>query len=144
MIEVNKRYAQYAVFKAAARSAKDAPILHFGGPLELVLLGVAPAPRAGKEFEVRAAIGTRSATGHLAMVRHDRKLSPAPDVHPLAEVSFPGNKEGAEPVRAKVLLDQRCCNVQFYGSFLRPAEIGPGKAKVRLSFSEWTDSRSVR
>jgi hypothetical protein len=78
LVEVNRRYCQYAVFKAA-RSPKEAPILHFGGPLEMVLLGVAPAPMAGKEFEVRVAIGTRSRTGHLAMVRHDRKLQSAAD-----------------------------------------------------------------
>jgi hypothetical protein len=105
----------------------------------MVLLGVTPAPMAGKEWEVRAVIGTRSSTGHLAMVRHDRKLSPAPNVHPMAEICFPGQRKGADSVQVKVLLNQRCCNVQFDGSFQPAAQIGPGTAKLTLTFPGWTD-----
>ena len=51
----------------------------------------------GKEGELVAVIGTRSSTGHLAMIRHDRNLLPKADVHPVAEVTFPG-KGGAKPI----------------------------------------------
>ncbi len=140
MVEVNKRYCQYGVFKASAASPKDAPIIHFGGPLEMILLGRdvhLPAP--GKEAEFAAVIGTKSSTGHPAMIRNDRNLSPKADVHPAAEITFPGKATGADPVRVKLPLDQRCCNTRFFTTLRTPAEVGAGKATVVLTFPAWTD-----
>jgi hypothetical protein len=139
MVNVNKLYCQWAVFEATARTAKDAPVIHFGGPLEMVLLADdAPLPAAGRDRAIGAVIGTRSPTRHWAMVRNDRNLSPKADIHPIAEVTFPG-QVGANPVRVKINLDQRCCNVRFFSTLRTPPEIGPGKAKVVLSFPAWTD-----
>jgi hypothetical protein len=138
MVDVGKRYCQYATFKSSATAPKDAPVIHFGGPLEMVLLGGAPLPAPGKEGELVAVIGTKSSTGHLAMIRHDRNLPPKADAHPVAEVTFPG-KGGAKPVAVKVPLDQRCCNVRFNATLATPAEVGAGKATVTLSFPDWKD-----
>jgi hypothetical protein len=132
MVEVGKRYVQYANFKAEALPPDAAPVIHFGGPLEMAFLGAAPQ-EGGKEVEVRAVIGTRSQTGHLAMVRHDRKLAPGADVHPAVEVTF----NGAEPIRVPISLDQRCCNVQFYGAVKVPAGAKLEQIKVDLSFPGW-------
>jgi hypothetical protein len=140
LVDVNKRYCQYAAFKASAESPKDAPVIHFGGPLEMVLLGKRALPAPGKEQEIAAGIGTKSPTGHLATVRHDRGLAPKVDAHPAAEVTYPG-KAGAEPIRVKCALDQRCCNVRFYATLRAPAEAGPGKAKLVLSFPGWGDGK---
>jgi hypothetical protein len=139
MVEVNNRYCQFATFKSSATAPKDAPVIHFGGPLEMVLLtGGAPLAAPGKEGELVAVIGTRSSTGHLAVIRHDRNLLPKADAHPVAEVTFPG-KGGAKPVAVKVPLDQRCCNVRFNATLATPAEVGAGKATVTLSFPDWKD-----
>jgi hypothetical protein len=139
MVEVDKRYCQYATFKNSATSLKGAPVIHFGGPLEMILLGDdLPLAGPGKEREIAAVVGTRSATGHLAMVRHDRNLSPKADVHPVAEVTFPA-KVG--PVTVKFPLDQRCCNVRFYATLRTPADAGAGRAKVALSFPGWADAK---
>jgi hypothetical protein len=142
LVEVDKRYCQGAVFKNSATAPKDAPVIHFGGPLEMVLLGGdLPLAAPGKEQELAAVIGTRSSTGHVAMIRHDRNLSPKADVHPVAEVAFPGKGGGAKPVGVKVPLDQRCCNVRFYATLRTPAEVGAGKAIVTLTFPAWTDAK---
>jgi hypothetical protein len=142
MVGVGKRYCQYASFKSSATAPKDAPLIHFGGPLEMVLLGGdAPLAAPGKEGAIAAAIGTRSSTGHLAMIRHDRNLPPKADVHPVAEVTFPGKGGGAKPVAVKVPLDQRCCNVRFNATLQTPAEVGAGKATVTLSFPGWADAK---
>ena len=139
LADVNKQYCQWAYFEASATSPKDAPILHFGGPLEMVLhADKATLPNPGAEQQFGALIGTRSPTGHLVMVRNDRNLAPKADVHPVAEITFPG-KAGADPIRVKVALDQRCCNARFYSTLRTPAEVGPGKAKVLLSFPAWTE-----
>jgi hypothetical protein len=42
-------------------------------------------------------------------------------------------------VRVEVLLNQRCRNGQFYGSFHPAAQVGPGTAKLMLSFPGWID-----
>jgi hypothetical protein len=139
LVDVKKQYCQWAVFRATAGPAKDAPVIHFGGPLAMILVADdIPIPARGKERQMGAVIGTRSPTGHLAMVRNDRNLAPNADIHPLAEVTFPV-KAGADPVPIKLTLDQRCCNVRFFTTLRTPAEIGSGKAKVLLSFPAWTE-----
>src|SRR5262249_43196959 len=68
LVDVDNRYCQWATFKSSATAPKDAPVIHFGGPLEMVLLrSDAPLAAPGKQREINAVIGTRSATGHLAM-----------------------------------------------------------------------------
>jgi hypothetical protein len=89
-------------------SAKVAALAE-GGHEKMVLLGEGALPVPGKEQEIAAAVGTKSPTGHLAMVRHARDLAPKADVHPAAEVTYPG-KAGAEPIHVKFPLEQRCCN----------------------------------
>jgi hypothetical protein len=139
LVDVNKQYCQWADFRAIAGRAKDAPVIQFGGPLEMILhADEAPIPAPEKERPIGAVIGTRSSTGHLAMVRNDRNLAPNSDIHPLAEITFPA-KAGADPVPIKLTLDQRCCNARFFTTLRTPAEIGSGKAKVLLSFPAWTD-----
>ena len=118
-------------------SAKVAALAE-GSHEKMVLLGEGALPAPGKEQEIAAAVGTKSPTGHLAMVRHDRDLAPKADVHPAAEVTYPG-KAGAEPILVKYPLEQRCCNVRFYATLRTPAEAGPGKAALALSFPGWSD-----
>jgi hypothetical protein len=78
LVDVDKRYCQFATFKSSATAPKDAPVIHFGGPLEMVFLGGAPLAAPGKERELVAVIGTRSSTGHLATIRHGRNLPRRP------------------------------------------------------------------
>jgi hypothetical protein len=142
MVDVDKRYCQYATFKSSATAPNDAPVIYFGGPLEMVLLGGdIPLAAPGKQRELSAVIGTRSSTGHLAMIRHDRNLPPKADAHPVAEVTFSGKGGGAKPVAVKIPLDHRCCNVRFNATLATPAEVGAGKATVTLSFPAWGDAK---
>jgi hypothetical protein len=140
LVDVNKQYCQYANFKSSATSPKDAPVLHFGGPLEVVLLNTAaPLAAPGKERELNVVIGTKSTTGHVTMIRHDRKLAPKADAHPTAEITFPAKPGAAKPAPVKLPLDQRCCNVRFYAALKTSADAGTGKATITLSFPDWKD-----
>jgi hypothetical protein len=140
MVDVDKRYCQYATFKSSATAPKDAPVIHFGGPLEMVLLGGdSPLPAPGKEREIGAVIGTRSATGHMATIRHDRNLTPKADVHPVAEFTFPAKPGAAKLAPVKLSLNERCCNVRFFATLKTPADASAGKAIVTLSFPGWKD-----
>jgi hypothetical protein len=139
LVDVNKQYCQAAMFEASGTSPKDAPILHFGGPLQMALHAEkATLPAPGGTQQIGALIGTTSSTGHFAMVRNDRNLAPNAGIDPLAQVTFPG-KPGAEPVTITLKLNKRCCNARFYSTLRTPAEVGPGKAQVVLSFPAWTD-----
>ena len=142
LVDVNERYCQYAHFKSSATAPKEAPVIHFGGRLEMILLGGdSPLATPGKEREIVAVIGTKSATGHLATLRHDRSLSPKADVHPIAEITFPAKPGAAKPAPVKLTLNERCCNVRFFATLKTPAEVGAGKTTITLSFPGWDDAK---
>jgi hypothetical protein len=56
------------------------------------------------------------------------------DIHPRAEIEFPGRSPADKPVRVTVVLNQRCCGDNFYAPVPVPAEAGTGVAKVVVSF----------
>lgn len=141
MLDVDGKFCQYAIFKART-DTKLAPVIHFDGPLEMVLLApTLPLPLPGKERQIEALIGTRSSTNHLAMVRHDRQLTPKADAHPIADIVFSPAKPGAAPLRIKLPLDQRCCNVRFLATLKTPAEAGTGPATLELAFPDWAEAK---
>jgi hypothetical protein len=61
------------------------------------------------------------------------------DFQPVAELEFPAARPDALPVRVKVKLPYRVEVSHLYGPVAVPAEAGPGKAKVRLTFEESTE-----
>jgi hypothetical protein len=100
---------QRVQLKAFGAKPQTAPVIHIDGPLTFALFDAAPAQvfaRTGKPSELTVHIGTWSA---------DRKAfitipidSPPANVHPIADVEFPGVKSDAGPLKVKVVLDQRC------------------------------------
>lgn len=61
--------------------------------------------------------------------------------HPVAEVVFPPSEPGTKPLRAKVVLEGRCCGTRFFGRSRVPEAAGTGKAKVTLSFDAWKEGK---
>jgi hypothetical protein len=90
---------------AFAARAKDAPIIHFGGPLTLRHTPSAKLCR-GNDEQVTLCLGTAGlGAGAFATMEYD--LVPK-DVHPTVEVQFPAKKRGESPITRKYVLKQRC------------------------------------
>jgi hypothetical protein len=101
-----KGKAQTAHLKSFGDKPRDAPVLHFDGPLTFALFDpTAQVFARGKHgSDLTVVIGTPGADrGVFAPIACS--VVPA-DVHPLAAIEFPG--KGGKPIKAKVTLDQRC------------------------------------
>jgi hypothetical protein len=84
---------------------ETAPVLHFGGPLQLTLL-MPEWNRSDPEQDVRAWIGTwGTGRGAFAAIEYTRVPEHA---HPMAEVEFPNRRPGAPPVRVRYPMNKRC------------------------------------
>jgi hypothetical protein len=127
---------------------KNAPVLHFDGPLTLGImkrdaLGERKLPRS-KTTEMSVIIGTPGlGEGKSTFVLID----PPPwdgAIRPVAEIEFPGKEPGAKPISTRLQLE-RCpqCNRRFYCPVRVPKDAGQGKAKITLSFPAWTDGQVV-
>jgi hypothetical protein len=78
--------------------------------------------------------------GEGAFAALDCSAVPA-SVNPVAEVELPSPVSGAEPIRARVTLDHRCCTCNFQGDLRVPKLLGSGNTRVRLSFPAWAQAR---
>jgi RNA polymerase sigma factor (sigma-70 family) len=123
--------------------ASDVQISHIGGPLAVVLrFPYDQAFRRGSRPDIlEVMIGTPGLS-----VKNDRLRALAPlmtsevpaDVHPRAEIEFPGRLPADKPIRVTVVLSQRCCGDNFYAPVSVPTEAGAGVAKVMVSFPNAT------
>lgn len=90
------------VLRFAGRPA-EAPVVHFDGPFRLELVPGQELVHNGKPTSLYCRLGTPgSGAGTFAAVT-EPGLVPA-EVHPVAELEFPGDR----PVRARVALKLRC------------------------------------
>jgi hypothetical protein len=92
----------------------DAPIIHFGGDLCMGLN--AKFSESGREELVRgdggeelyAWVGTPGlGEGTFAAVLHQAGDIPG-DAHPLAQIEFPNKKADGPPIKANIILKERC------------------------------------
>jgi hypothetical protein len=92
---------------------KDAQVSHFGGPLTFQRVGFDDPPlERGKNaphFAVRIGTPGRPARNGPSPVFAALACSEVPsDVHPVAEVTFPGKSPTDKPIRVRAKLDRRC------------------------------------
>jgi hypothetical protein len=94
--------------KAFADSPKEAPVIHFDGPLTFALFdadGQAFA-RGEEASQLTVLIGTWGPDrGTFTTIPCD---SVPADVHPVAEIVFPGGGPEGRPIKSKVVLTHRC------------------------------------
>jgi len=106
-VEANGKL-QRVQLKAFGANPRNAPRIHVDGPLTFALFD-APGQtfaRGDEPSALTALIGTWDADRQaLTTIPID---SPPANVHPIAEVEFPGNRPKAKPLKLKVVLDQRC------------------------------------
>jgi hypothetical protein len=90
----------------------NAPILHFDGPLTFGFgrnFGPFKQPaltRGPDPQELMVCLETPG-LGRGAMVTMDNRFAPA-DVHPVADIEFPGKQPGGKPIKRRVVLQERC------------------------------------
>lgn len=83
----------------------DAPVVHFDGPLQVVVFGSRPTLIAGRTQDLVLAVGTTgSGPGALAMLHYEGTI-PA-EARPRVDVTF--RPKAGEPVRETVELKKRC------------------------------------
>ena len=128
-----------ASFRFAGRP-QDAPIVHFGGPLQMSLR-IEQSLRRGAKSSVMTMVGTPG-RGDGTFAALDYPMVP-PEFDPVAEIEFPSPVPGKDPIRSRVSLDHRCCTCNFQGDVWVPEELGRGKARITLSFPAWAEARVV-
>jgi hypothetical protein len=86
---------------------RHAPVVHFGGPLEMALYIRQTLPRGDKPGDLMAMIGTPGrGPGTFASVSYAGLFSE--DAQPVADITFPARAPGRPPVTAQVRLPYRC------------------------------------
>lgn len=126
------------------RRPADAQISHLGGPLTVRLrFPDSQTFRHGSRPAVlQVVIGTPGvpAQGNRVPVFAPVLTTEVPaDVHPQAEIEFPGLRSTDKPIRVTVALDRRCCGDNFHAPVSVPLDAGTGKAKVTVSFPDWKE-----
>jgi hypothetical protein len=85
---------------------REAPILHFAGPLTLTVSGQ-PTFRINREMELYLGLETPG-RGEGTFVHTASEGAVPPAVYPRAEIAFPAQKPGEPPVKAIFELKGRC------------------------------------
>jgi len=126
---VTPMYAGWTPFWG--KSAKDAPFIHFGGPLQLRMLRF-------KEFVLLPGTGRLSVAfvnpgrGEGAHSRLSIDAVPE-DLVPVVEIEWPVAKD-SPALRTRHRLTERCCYWEFYSrQFKYPEAAVPGTATVTVS-----------
>jgi hypothetical protein len=136
-VDIRGQFRQLGWLSHFGDQQKNAPVLHFGGPLTLGLF-TSQLTRGVGPNTVEAWIGTNPSVGTKReptyLVLDD--WIPA-SVSPIALVEFPGRTAGGKPIRSIARLAAREGLVRFSGKILVPNEAGPGKAKIRLTIPGW-------
>ncbi|HEV3202733.1 MAG TPA: hypothetical protein VGY77_00050, partial [Gemmataceae bacterium] len=99
---------QQAKMKAFGDKPGNAPIVHFDGPQTFALFDSSDQVFArGKDASYLAVvIGTKGAD-QSTFTTIPCEAVPA-EVHPVAEIEFPGKGADAKPIKNKFILDHRC------------------------------------
>jgi hypothetical protein len=90
-----------------AESPAAAPVIHFGGPLEVTFDGFPPSLRVGRTSEFMLVVGTPGiGPGTFAAVAYTDTV-PA-DARPAVEITFQPARPGDPPIKEKYEIKERC------------------------------------
>jgi hypothetical protein len=90
-----------------AEKPADAPVVHFGGPLEVTFYAELPEMRVGRSSEFVFVVGTPGVgPGTFAMLAY---LDTIPEsAKPVAEITYQPAKPGEPPFKEKFEIKERC------------------------------------
>jgi hypothetical protein len=137
VVDIRGQFRQLAKLSHFGDHPKDAPVLHFSGPLTLGLF-TSRLVRGATPNNVEAWIGTNAPAGAKGEPTYLALDDWIPShISPMALVEFPNSTPGGKPIRSGVRLARREGLVRYSGRILVPDEAGPGKAKIRLTIPGW-------
>lgn len=94
------------VLQFAAKPA-DAPVVHFGGPLEISFYSERPTLRVGREGELILVVGTPGVgPGTFAMLDYEDTIPES--AKPVAEITYRPAKPGVKPLKELFEIKDRC------------------------------------
>jgi RNA polymerase sigma factor (sigma-70 family) len=106
--DVEGRCPMYAFAHKFAKKFEDAPVIHLGGPLRMGLYELQGGSlKPGREADLAAYVVCQYPGVEKAFVDVDQPRCPK-DIHPVAEILLPAKTPGAEPIKLRVPLTQRC------------------------------------
>lgn len=121
---------------AFGATAAEAPIIHIGGPLQIVPYGDLPRVRPGGTHEICTSLGTPGhGSGTTAFLGYEKTVPP--EVKPSLAITWPQGEKQTTSLQAKYVLQERCCTINFYGKLQIPTDIGAGKAQLVISMDDW-------
>ena len=122
---------------AFSATPKEAPIIHFGGPLQICLFEDEKMT-VGRETDMYLGLGTPGAgPGTTSFVAYERLVPNG--VRPHAEITYSERTPGEPGQKQSIDFKQRCCTYNFWDPVRVPESAGPGKARINLSFDEWKE-----
>jgi hypothetical protein len=136
-VDVKGQFRQLAKLARLGDQPKNAPVLHFSGPLTLGLF-TSQWIRGPDTNRLEVWIGTKPPAltkGEPTYLVLDDWIPPA--ISPIAQVEFPAGAPSAKPIHAAPRLTNREGLVRFSGRIHIPEEAGLGKAKIRLTIPSW-------
>lgn len=90
-----------------ADKPQDAPVIHFGGPLQVTFYSERPVLRVGRTTEFVLVVGTAGVgPGTFGMVSYHGTVPEA--VKPIAELTLPGAKPNQPEIRDRIEIRERC------------------------------------
>jgi hypothetical protein len=90
-----------------AGSPAEAPVIRFGGPLQVTFYDSLPSLRVGRSSELVLVVGTPGVgAGTFAVLGYEATIPET--AWPVAEVTLPSAKPGAPPLMQKWVLKNRC------------------------------------
>lgn len=121
-----------------AAQAKDAPIVHFNGPLTFQA-ETTPDPRNPGQFFVGGRLGTPGLGKNTFCVVASRDLPPG--VKLVVRAAFPARKGDGAGIEKEFVLGfpSPCAFHQYTAIVIVPAEAGPGTVRLTLSGEGWKD-----
>lgn len=111
---------------------KDAPVVHFNGPMSM---GASGLVKLGDQVYLNIFVGTPGiGPNTCAKYRIDKPIA-----LPKVELVFPHRTAGQPPIRIPVRdLEAGCCGDAFYfGKAPPPANAGAGNVKIEMSFADY-------
>jgi WD40 repeat protein len=122
----------FAGFLEFAAEPRQAPVVHFDGPLQIMLFD-SHRLTIGRATAMYLALGTPGVgAGSSVYTAYEQLISDG--LFPRAEIVFPPRKAGEAAVTERYELKQRCCTVNFHDQISVPDSAGVGMADVTLSF----------
>jgi hypothetical protein len=89
-----------------ADDPKDAPVIHFGGPWQVTLLG-GQRLAVGHETHLELGVGTPGlGSGTTAFISYEGVVPES--AHPTVEITYPPRRKGGPPLREHFELRERC------------------------------------